>query len=1358
MGPLIPSRLCTLASFPFILLYEDRSKELCEIKWLDCSSNPPKPASDTDIIHTQQELIWDMCCTQVGDKQLLVTTRGKDGITAYNIDSDKLQWSVKGKLPGMETVLNAWGLATDGYGHLFVCDYEGACIQKFSARGTYLGAVLKKGDQGFGQPWGINCYARSSLIVVHITNAQYQISKAQDALDDVDEIDDEEMDEEELSPNTSDESTEQILCEDSPPQDEDVEEDMDEDALLDETEKGIVEQETSTTQEAEIRHETQKGHKPVLPNTAVKPLKTWAVADKLPIPPQQEKEKIVRSFPEVSEAEKITENEEQAVATTLHDHETNMIENAVPQETIVIEDDDQTPSEKSDETVGVDPRRSIEPDKVTQEEETGRENLPETEIHSQKIHHPETREETAQPFEKDLNKIPENVPTVSGSIPAGKGGENTDSLMAEHEMTPDNYIPPASEVKEQQLHGKTQEKTPESTPIAFKQTNSIRDGETIQSLPVNRDVLVNSEKSAQNEQAPENNQSINRQIPPSITVEKAPLFDDGSENVLEEEPGVYRQPPSNKEGENTEPNREQTEASSVQHETPQINREEVERISKDAPVDFGNIQSSTELEMTPSLGDRKTPQNAIATCKETPSKTEEEDLQPPPVNRHSRLLNSEKNTDLYAENVQTLEKTQSGPRQTPSKEIPVEFATKVSSENVPEIFPAGDKIEKSMNKAPLVYRHIPSKKEIAHLKEKSIEKNNNEKVDTDENWRGKVDMVSREMMESVAEQPDVQTNEKDKMSSRRHSSTEGESTVEFRDREDMENWLKASSDREATQTTVEFTSREDMEIWLKDASGGESATETQNAEENEQVPKVLPERITPVQFTMEQIRNIPLPPEPPPPRFQESRKRSDNSSGCTENAIIVPKVEHPEQEATKLTCDPSEEASSQDEVSDRQGEVQPTEENTVRIQSSEPSYEVPEEIPERFTHMEIKERKDSQLGEMAPQPKITEQPEIPDQPEIEGLPGTRVEKRQRSAEEREMTTQFTEVEKWQKPLSGEEREISPQVETFPQVENWQTPLERETSPTVENWHRPLERVEREIFPQGESWQRPLERMETETSPEAKNWQRPLERVERETTPQFSVPNGTTVWIRGPVPGSSTQQQPPESEDLFSIQGRILEKEDCISKVFHEADQAITDVDMRLSTQTDVDMRMSTQIDADMLLSTETDVDMRLSSKTDVDMRLTAEADVDMRLSTKTDVDMRLPGDAVMTQEFNESERELTQEAFSGSDKDTRPEVLRGSDQSASDEDLQSDDSSESFTEGPPIQGLTFMAYMSLLPDGSVVVCGKLKGWPFKREEWKMVRYNAQLDRTFSASGLKPSPDGMSDVKLGGKHCIAVAYS
>ena len=1332
-----------------------------------------------------------MCCTQVGDKQLLVTTRGKDGITAYNIDSDKLQWSVKGKLPGMETVLNAWGLATDGYGHLFVCDYDSACIHKFSARGVYIGAVLKKGDQGFGQPWGINCYARSSLIVVHITNAQYQISKAQDALDDVDEMEeeediDEEVDEEELSPNTSDESAEQIPCEDSPPQGQGVGGDVNEDASLNYTENGIVEQETLKTQEAEMRLETQKEHEHVLPNTAVKPLMTLPEADKIPIPSQQGNEQTGIGFSEVNEAEKNVANEEQAVTMTCHEQDTQMIENSVPQETtIVIEDEDETLPVEPDKTLGMDRRRSLEPKYIIHEMETGRENLPEVDTRTHPTHSPETRKETAEPFEKDLNMIPENVPTVYQSISTGKGAENIRPIVEGHEVTPDDrHIPSASEVKEKQLHGKTSEETPEITSIAFRQTPSGKEGGNMQSLPVHRHVTSNNEKNAQDEETPEDTQNIRKQIPPAIPVQNAELFEDGRK-VLEETPGVHKQTLSDKEGKNIKPNGVEIETSSIQHEMPQISGEEVVTMSEDAPV-----------ENTESLVEGKTPGSTTTTYRETPSRTEEEHVQPTPVHVHT-VLNTEKNTEVNAENKQAL-----------------------------------DKMEKTLEKAPLVYRHIPSKNEMTNLNESSTERNNNEKLDADEKWRRKVDWESPVMMEKVAEQPDAHTNEDGNILPRRHSSIEGESTVEFKTREDMENWLAASPPHEI-KTTVEFTSRDDMERWLKDASDGESAIERQDAEETEKVPEVLPERITPVQFTMEEIRNIPLPPEPPPPRFQESRKWSENSSRSAQNAIIVPKVENQEQQTTELMSNPNEEATFQDEISNGQDEMQPLEESSMQIHSSELSNDVPEEIPERFIHIKINEHdnEDSLLREMAPQP------EIQDQPEIEGPPGSELENWQRRMErqtspeednwqrplkrqtspqednwqrplERQTSPQednwqrplerdtSPQEDNWQRPLErdtfpqednlqrplerdtspqGEEnwqrpleRETSPQVETWqgpleretspeeenwqrpleretsPQEDNWQRPLERETSPEEENWQRPLERdtspqeenwkrpLERETSPQEENWQRPLERetspqeenwqrpferetspqeenwqrpFERETSPQEENWQRPLERetspqkenwqrpFERETTPQFAVANESTVWVRDPKPGPSTQQQPPESEDLFSIQGRILEKGDCISKVFHEADQ-----------------------------QPETDVDMRLSA------------------------------------EHHEGVRELTSEEFSRSDNKTRPEVLRRRDQSASDEDLQSDESSESFTEGPPIQGLTFMSYMSLLPDGSVVVCGKHKGWPFKREEWKMVRYNSHLDRTFSASGLKRCPDGMSDVKLGGKHCIAVAYS
>ena len=641
-----------------------------------------------------------MCCTQVGDKQLLVTTRGKDGITAYNIDSDKLQWSVKGKLPGMETVLNAWGLATDGYGHLFVCDYDSACIHKFSARGVYIGAVLKKGDQGFGQPWGINCYARSSLIVVHITKAQYQISKVQDALDDVDEIDEEEeieeeMDEEELSPNTSDESAEQIPCEDSPPQEEGVEGDVDEDASLNDTGNGIVEPETPAAQEAEMRHETQEEQEPVLPNTAVKPLMTLPDAYKLPIPPQQGNEQTGIGFSEVNEAEKNVANEEQAVTMTCHEQDNQMIENSVPQETpIVIEDEDETLPVEPDETLGMDLRRSLEPKYIIHEMETGRENLPEVDTRAHHTHSQETRKETVEPFEKDLNNIPENVPTVYQSISTGKDAENIRPIVEGHEVMPDDrHIPSAFEVKDKQLHGKTSDETPESTSIAFRQTPSRKEGGNMQSLPVHRHVTSNNEKNAQDEETPEDTQNIRKQIPSAIPVQNAELFEDGRK-VLEETPGVHKQTLSDKEGKNIKPNGVEIETSSIHHEIPQISGEEEVTMSEDAPV-----------ENTQSLVEGKTPGSESTTYRETPSRTEEY-VQPTPVHVHT-VLNTEKNIEMNAENKKAL-----------------------------------DKMEKTLEKAPLVYKHIPSKKEMTNLEESSAERNNNEKLDAEEKWRGrgKVDL------------------------------------------------------------------------------------------------------------------------------------------------------------------------------------------------------------------------------------------------------------------------------------------------------------------------------------------------------------------------------------------------------------------------------------------------------------------------------------------------------------------------------------------------------------------------------------------------------------------------------------------
>ena len=104
-------------------------------------------------------------------------------IHAYDTRTDQLLWEVKGQSPGMELVMWANEVTTDGRGHLYVCDkstYTGsfhgnACIQMFSVSdGEYLGALINKGKQKFGDPWRVRWSENlESLIVVHFKNAYY---------------------------------------------------------------------------------------------------------------------------------------------------------------------------------------------------------------------------------------------------------------------------------------------------------------------------------------------------------------------------------------------------------------------------------------------------------------------------------------------------------------------------------------------------------------------------------------------------------------------------------------------------------------------------------------------------------------------------------------------------------------------------------------------------------------------------------------------------------------------------------------------------------------------------------------------------------------------------------------------------------------------------------------------------------------------------------------------------------------------------------------------------------------------------------------------------------------------------------
>ena len=65
----------------------------------------------------------------------------------FDIERDKLEWKVKGNLPGMEKSLDASGIAANGRGHLFVADGANRYIQMFSASdGQYLGRLMTHND------------------------------------------------------------------------------------------------------------------------------------------------------------------------------------------------------------------------------------------------------------------------------------------------------------------------------------------------------------------------------------------------------------------------------------------------------------------------------------------------------------------------------------------------------------------------------------------------------------------------------------------------------------------------------------------------------------------------------------------------------------------------------------------------------------------------------------------------------------------------------------------------------------------------------------------------------------------------------------------------------------------------------------------------------------------------------------------------------------------------------------------------------------------------------------------------------------------------------------------------------------
>ena len=122
-------------------------------------------------IPTIQRNINDMCCTRFlgEDKNMVFATHGENGVFAYNTNMTNaytLAWKAEGKLPGMSQEMNAYGVTTDGRGHLFVCDRNNCFIQMFSVDGRYLGPVKIEcqGSRSFPK-WVSYSRSTSSLVV-----------------------------------------------------------------------------------------------------------------------------------------------------------------------------------------------------------------------------------------------------------------------------------------------------------------------------------------------------------------------------------------------------------------------------------------------------------------------------------------------------------------------------------------------------------------------------------------------------------------------------------------------------------------------------------------------------------------------------------------------------------------------------------------------------------------------------------------------------------------------------------------------------------------------------------------------------------------------------------------------------------------------------------------------------------------------------------------------------------------------------------------------------------------------------------------------------------------------------------------
>ena len=132
VAPHEPWHLCV--SSLSTLLYQDRSKEPCGVHMLDCSGSKPKPVDGKNIVHIQQDSIFDMCVAWDENKEFLVVTGWLSyELSMYNTATNELEWSMWMKQGHLDKIMDPHikhkqmpkkmdpcRIITDGCGHLCV--------------------------------------------------------------------------------------------------------------------------------------------------------------------------------------------------------------------------------------------------------------------------------------------------------------------------------------------------------------------------------------------------------------------------------------------------------------------------------------------------------------------------------------------------------------------------------------------------------------------------------------------------------------------------------------------------------------------------------------------------------------------------------------------------------------------------------------------------------------------------------------------------------------------------------------------------------------------------------------------------------------------------------------------------------------------------------------------------------------------------------------------------------------------------------------------------------------------------------------------------------------------------------------